>query len=189
MHRYVLEIKLLESELLAKKFSQKQIDLFFTFSESKEYLNFIIIPINLLTKILIISLLIFFGSSLFDVKLKFKEFLYFTVKAEFIFLLSILCEILYFKFILKKFSYSDVQNFSSLSVLNLIDYRNLDPWFIYPLQLINIFEMAYIIYLSYKIGQLSKTNTANGLKIVACSYVPALLLWVTVVMFFTLNLS
>ncbi len=189
LHRYVLELKSLESDLLSKNLSQKQIDNFFFSAKSKEYLNFIIIPINIFTKIVITSLLLFFGCTLFDLKVKFKQLLYISVKAEFIFLLSILYEILYFKFIQINHSYSDVQNFSSLSALNITGYQELDPWLIYPLQVLNLFELVYIIYLSYQVGQLTQTNTDNGLKIVAYSYVPALFLWVTVVMFFTLNYS
>jgi len=68
-------------------------------------------------------------------------------------------------------------------------YQGLDPWLIYPLQVLNLFELTYIIYLSYQIGQLTQTNTDNGLKIVGYSYVTALFLWIAVVMFFTLNYS
>ena len=62
-------------------------------------------------------------------------------------------------------------------------------WFIYPFQTLNLFELAYIICLGYWVGQLTNTNTDNGLKVVAYSYVPALLLWVVTIMFFTLNYS
>mgnify|MGYP003395149940 CR=1 FL=1 len=74
-------------------------------------------------------------------------------------------------------------------MLNIIGFKGLEPWLIYPLQTLNLFEIAYIIYLSYQIGYLTKTNADNGLKIVSYSYVPALFLWVVVVMFFTLNYS
>ncbi len=82
-----------------------------------------------------------------------------------------------------------MQFFYPLSALNIIGYAGLEPWLIYPLQTLNLFEVAYIIYLSYQTGNLTKTNTNIGLKIVASSYVPTMLLWVCVVMFLTLSMS
>jgi len=76
-----------------------------------------------------------------------------------------------------------------------VGYQGLEPWFIYPLQVLNLFELAYWFVLAYFIGKLAFTEKDKGkpmdlgLKIVASSYGSALLLWVVVVMFFTLNYS
>lgn len=121
--------------------------------------------------------------------MSFKALWEIAIKAEFIFLLVSVCKLIWFYFFQTNFILEDIQYFYPLSSLNILDYHLLDPWLIYPLQTLNFFEFAYIILLSFQIGNLTKTNTDTGLKIVASSYVPALLLWVTVVMFFTLNFS
>jgi hypothetical protein len=119
----------------------------------------------------------------------FKKILNIVIKAEFIFLLMPILKIFWFYFFQTDYTLEDIQYFYPLSALNIIGYKELDSWLIYPLQTLNLFEVAYIIYLSYQIGDLTKTNADNGLKIVSYSYVPTLLLWVTVIMFFTLNYS
>ncbi|MFH6962239.1 hypothetical protein ACHRVK_07675 [Flavobacterium plurextorum] len=112
-----------------------------------------------------------------------------ALKAEFIFLLVPLFKVIWFVFFQVKYDLNDVQNFYPLSALNITGYKELEVWFIYPFQVLNLFELFYIIYLGFEIGKLTKTNTDYGLKIVGLSYIPALLLWVATVMFFTLNYS
>jgi hypothetical protein len=67
--------------------------------------------------------------------------------------------------------------------------KDLEPWFIYPFQTLNLFELVYWLILSFYIGKATQTSMDKGLKIVAYSYGSALLLWVVTIMFFTLNYS
>lgn len=105
------------------------------------------------------------------------------------FLLVPIFKIIWFYFFQTNYTLEDLQYFYPFSAINITGFNGLEPWLIYPLQTLNIFEVIYIIYLSYQIGDLTKTNADNGLKIVSFSYIPALILWITVVMFFTLNYS
>ncbi len=65
----------------------------------------------------------------------------------------------------------------------------MQPWFIYPFQVFNLFELAYWFILAYLIGKELNENTDKGFSIVASSYGVSLLIWVVGVMFFTLNMS
>ena len=107
----------------------------------------------------------------------------------FIFLLVPILKIIWFYFFQTNYTLEDIQYFYPLSALNIIGYAGLEPWLIYPLQILNLFELAYIIYLAYQIGKVTSTNTDTGFKIMMYSYVPTLLLWVCVVMFLTLSMS
>lgn len=117
------------------------------------------------------------------------------ISLEYVFLLSIPFEIIYFKFFNTSATLEEIQYFYPLSALNIVGYQGLDSWFIYPLQVLNLFELAYWLLLAYFIGKLAFTSKDKGkpmdlgFKIVATSYGSALLLWVVVVMFFTLSYS
>lgn len=76
-----------------------------------------------------------------------------------------------------------------MSALNIIGYEGLQPWFIYPFQVLNLFELAYWVILAYLIGKELNENTDKGMSIVVSSYGVSLLIWVVGVMFFTLNIS
>lgn len=157
--------------------------------------NLIFIGITIVLKIFIVTIIINIGALYYDIKLKFKDILYKIILGEYIFLFSILVEIIYFKYLFTNASLNDIQYFYPLSALNIIGHKGLEAWFIYPLQVLNLFELAYWLLLSYFVGKLAFTEKDKGkpidlgFKIVASSYGSALLLWVVVVMFFTLNYS
>ena len=106
-----------------------------------------------------------------------------------LFLLIIIVKTTWFYFFQTDFTLEDLQYFYPLSALNIIGYQGLEPWYIYPFQVINLFEVAYWFILSYLIGKELNETTEKGLSIVASSYGVGLLIWVVGVMFLTLNMS
>ena len=77
-----------------------------------------------------------------------------------------------------------------------MNQASVDPIFIYPLSLLNLFELGYFIALAWMIKELLKEEQpemyfgmGKSLQLVGVSYGSGLLLWVIIVMFITLNLS
>ena len=60
--------------------------------------------------------------------------------------------------------------------LNIIGSQGLEAWFIYPFQVLNLFEVAYWFILAYFIGKEINDTTEKGLSIVASSYGVGLLI-------------
>jgi hypothetical protein len=170
--------------------SLEQIQEIINLKNKWEWLSYAILPLILLIKISIIASVIYIGT-FFHIKIKvtFKQLFNEVVKAEFIFLGVGILKIIWFYFFQTNYTLEDLQYFYPLSALNIIGYAGLEPWLIYPLQILNLFELAYIIYLAYEIGKLTNTNTDNGFKIMMYSYVSTMLLWACVVMFLTLSMS
>jgi len=188
--KIVLDFDKLLYNSLSEQLTYEQINYFFSFQKKWKIIGFLFIPIFYALKISIISAIIYIGlffTSKKDITL--NQVWRVLVDAEFIFLLIPIFKIFWFYFFQTTYSLEDIQYFYPLSALNIIGYKGLEPWLLYPLQTLNLFEVTYIIYLSYQIGYLTKTNADNGLKIVSYSYIPALFLWVAIIMFFTLNYS
>jgi hypothetical protein len=186
----LLNINELLLDNLSQKLSENQIEKIFKFQEKWEYFGYFFIFIIFFLKVTFVSSAIYIGVFFYNKdKVGYKNILNCVLKAELIFLIVPIFKLLWFYFFVTNYTLEDIQYFYPLSALNIIGYKSLEPWLIYPLQVLNLFEFLYIIILSYQIGFLTKTNADNGLKIVGYSYLPALLLWVTVVMFFTLNYS
>jgi hypothetical protein len=142
----------------------------------------------LFIKSVLIASVLYIGVYFFSqATVTFKELWAVVMQAEFVFLLVPVIKLGWFYFFKSQYTFEDIQYFYPLSALNIIGYKGLTAWFLYPLQVLNVFELIYMLYLGYQIGHLTRTNADRGLKIVACSYLPALLLWVVVIMFFTLN--
>ncbi|WP_438964897.1 hypothetical protein [Flavobacterium sp.] len=162
-------------------------------------MSYSIIPIFLIIKTAIIASILYISCFFYKrIKITFKQLFNLVVKAEFVFLIVGIVKIVWFYFFQINYTLEDLQYFYPLSALNIVGYKGLDAWFIYPLQVLNLFELAYWLVLAYYIGKIAsptknlearKNPMDFGLKIVATSYGSALLLWVVVVMFFTLNYS
>jgi hypothetical protein len=175
---------------LIEKLSQSQIQDYLLIQDKWEWVSYIIIPVLILIKTLIIASFIYTALYFFSKsKISFLNILSPVLKAEFIFLLIPISKTIWFYFFQTNYTLEDLQYFYPLSALNIIGHNGLEPWLIYPLQTLNLFELAYIIYLAYEIGKLTNTNTDNGFKIMMYSYVPTMLLWACVVMFLTLSMS
>ena len=188
------------NDLLYQSYSEKlttvQIEKVFAFQEKWRWISYALVPLLLLLKISLIASVLYIGTFFYSkVKVTFKQLFDAVIKAEFVFLLVSILKIVWFYFFQTNYTLEDLQYFYPLSALNIVGYQGLESWFIYPLQVLNLFELAYWLLLSYFVGKLAFTEKDKGkpmdlgFKIVASSYGSALLLWVVVVMFFTLNYS
>lgn len=196
-----LTIKLLKFETLInnsliEKFTIEQINEIIDYQRKWQWVTYTLIPIVLLVKTTVIVSVLSVGTFFYSkAKVTFKQLFNAVVKAEFVFLGVGVLKIVWFYFFQTNYTLEDLQYFYPLSALNIVGYQGLESWFIYPLQVLNLFELAYWLLLSYFIGKLAFTERDKGkpmdlgFKIVASSYGSALLLWVVVVMFFTLNYS
>lgn len=178
------------------KLNSKQYSDFVDTQEKWKFLPYFIITILLLIKTTLVASVLYIGTFFYSkIKVTFKQLLKVTINAEFVFLLVAILKIIWFYFFQSNYTLEDFQYFYPLSALNIIGYKGLESYFIYPFQVLNLFELFYILLLGFYVGKLTYTTKEKGksmdfgLKIVASSYIPALLLWVALVMFFTLNNS
>jgi len=176
---------------LADQLTTEQLNNALDFKEKWQWIGYFFIPILTLIKISLIALILDIGLLFFDEldEIKYNKLFEVVVKSEFIFLFVIIFKTGWFYFFQSDYTLEDLQYFYPLSSLNIIGYEGLETWFIYPFQVLNLFELIYWIVLSYLIGKELKMNTDKGFQIVASSYGIGLLIWVGAVMFFTLNAS
>lgn len=188
--KYTLNFDKLIFNSLSESLSSNQIRKYIDLQDKWQWVGYIFVPIYILLKTTIISSVLYIGTFFFSKnEIIFKNIWNCVIKAEFIFLLVPMLKITWFYFFQTNYTLEDIQYFYPLSALNIVGYKGLEPWLIYPLQTLNLFELAYWLLLAYYIGKATETTMDHGLKIVTSSYGSALLLWVVVVMFFTLNYS
>jgi hypothetical protein len=190
LFRFILNIDNLLQNSLTEKLTKKELVHYFAFQDKWQWVTYVFVPLLIFVKTAIITSVLYISTYFFStVAVTFKQLWAMVVQAELIFLLVPVFKIGWFYFFQTNYTLEDIQYFMPLSAINITGYHDLATWFIYPMQVLNVFELVYIVYLSYQIGYLTQTNADRGLKIVGTSYLPALLLWVVVVMFFTLNYS
>lgn len=156
-----------------------------------EWLKYIFAPIIILCRSFLVASCLNMGVFLFNTRIEvsFKKIFKIALLGEFIFILAEYTKIAYFLIFKNDYLLDDVQKFFPLSAINITGYNGLDIWWIYPLQILNLFELTYWIILAFLIGEIIKKDINRGLSIVASSYGVGLLIWVVAIMFLTLNLS
>ncbi len=189
--KYFLDLNSLLYSSLTEQLSIEKARDFFEKARKWQLWGYVLIPFFLFIKTNLIAIVLNIGTFLFNKKIPYKKLWLISIKAEFIFLLVIILKIVYFKLFQTDYSFESVQLFYPLSLVNIIDISTIDIWFLYPLQLINIFELLYLVTLIFLINK-SLENTiekSDGIKIVLSSYIPALIIWIVMIMFLTLNLT
>ncbi|WP_335973227.1 hypothetical protein [Gaetbulibacter jejuensis] len=185
----LLDVKSIFTNSLLENYTQNQIENILDIQSKWRWIGYVFVPLLLLIKISIIAAILDIGCFFFSKEIKYKKLFNIVVKAEFIFLLVIVFKTAWFYFFKTSYTLEDLQFFYPLSAINIIGYEGLQPWFIYPFQVLNLFELAYWFILAYLIGKELNESTDKGMSIVASSYGVSLLIWVVGVMFFTLNMS
>nr|WP_271543886.1 hypothetical protein [Pelobium sp.] len=175
-------------EILSLQLPDKTIN---SILETKKQYSFFLYPISVVLEIikyLVITFLVATGLLIFGYKIKFKRILKIVVISDLILIIPSVLKILWFNFYKTNYSLQDLQLFYPLSILNLLNTNISNIW-IYPLQLLNVFEISYWIALAYGISKLINNNFDKALKIVLSSYIPALVVWVVFVVFLTVTLN
>lgn len=185
----LLQVEKLTISTLGEQFTLESINKVIEFKNKIKILNYFITPIVLIVKLSIIVFILDVGLFFYEKNISKKKLLSFVIKAEYIFLIPLIFKTIWFYFFQQDYSLEDIQYFYPLSALNIIGYQDLQTWFIYPFQTLNLFELTYWFILAYLIGKELNISNDKSLSIVVSSYGVSLLIWVAGVMFFTLNMS
>lgn len=158
---------------------------------SKEWmwLGYILIPFILLLKFFLSAGCISIGTLLAGYNISLSKLFRIIMLSELIFFIPSIIKVFWFGFFSTEYSLQDLQYFAPFSLLSLVGQQNIDKIFIYPSQLVNIFEIGYWFSLAYGLTSITQTNMVKMLKLVAISYGTGLLLWVVFVIFLTVSIS
>ncbi len=158
-------------------------------SSKWQWINYVILPLIYLLKFFLIASCLSIGTLLFGITISFAYLFRVIIIAEFVFFIPPIIKLFWFGIFHVDYTLQDLQFFSPLSVLSLFDRKTIEPWLLYPLQLLNVFEFAYWLVLAYGLYELTGERYSKMLGLVAASYGTGLLLWVVFIVFLTINLT
>lgn len=184
-----LQINQMAMSNLAEQFTKEQLEKALDLQTRWKWISYGIIPLIYLIKTNLIATVISLGCFLYNYEIEYKKVLNIVLKSEFVFLLAIFAKGAWFYFFQTDFSLEDFQNFYPLSLITLVDYHQLDPWLFYPFQTVNLFELSYILLLTYFLKKALNIKFSDSFLLIAISYGVGLMLWITLVMFLILNIN
>lgn len=176
---------------LLEQLSQDQVERIINNQKKWEWVGYIIIPIIVLIRSSLVAICLSVGMFFYNMEhsFKFRQFFRIALLGEFVLVLVGFFKLGYFYFIKTDYTLQDLQQYYPLSYINFLDLEKIQPWLIYPLQTINLFEIAYFFVLVYGLWKLLKNKFSQSFEIVAVSYGSGLVIWLGLVMFLTLNMS
>ncbi len=113
------------------------------------------------------------GVVLGNYKISFKKLFHIVMVSEAIFLLPAMIKIVWFMFIRTDYGLADLQFFYPLSLLSIFEGGTVAQWWLYPLQLFNIFEVVYWFALAYGLHVVLKKSVNDMLGFVLSTYAKA----------------
>jgi hypothetical protein len=171
----------------AEQLTAEKIDGLIEQTQKWSWLGYVIVPIIYFFKFSLIALILLTGFFFINKTVSFSVLFKAVMLAELPFLFLPLIKLFWFLFVQTNYTFNDLQYFYPLSALQLFDVKSLAIWQIYPLQLLNVFEMVYWGLLAYWLKRLLNITLTKSMEMVIASYGTGLLLWVVFITFLSLN--
>jgi len=195
--KFALNTDKLFYNFYSEQLAQEQFEQLIESQEKWAWLGYVIIPLLILIRSSLVAMTLSIGDFFYSIdnedrayeQPKFKSFFRIALLGEFVLLLVGVFKLLYFLFVKTDYTLIDLQQYYPLSYINFLDLDNLEPWLIYPLQTINLFEIGYFFVLVYGLHKLLKNKYEKSFEMVAVSYGTGLIIWIGLVMFLMLNMS
>lgn len=173
----------------AEQLAHDQIEKLLETQKKWEWVSYAIIPLIVLIRSSLVAICLSVGLFFYDDEneYEFKKLLNITLRGELVLGFVGYIKLMYFAFIKTDYTLKDIQQYYPLSYTNFLDLDKIESWLIYPLQTINLFEIAYFFVLVYGLYELLKNNFWRSFEITAVSYGIGLIIWLGLVSFLTLN--
>ena len=155
------------------------------------WINYVFLPLMLIIKFTLISIVLYAGVFFCNLQkeISFSGIFRIVTACEIIFVFAGLTKFLWFYLFAGNYDLNDINFFYPLSLINLFNESEVRKFWIFPLQSVNIFQMIYIFTLSVGLTKAGAIEKAKSEKVVIYSYMPALLFWVVLIMFITIDSS
>ena len=140
-------------------------------------IQYLSVPIFLTWKWTWTSLTLWIGCFMFGYRIHFNQLWKIVMLAELVFFLPEILKVVWYSFFYNDPNYYDYLAFYPFSIINLVDYTQIAPKWLYPLKALNLFELLYWPVLALGIYFLSGKKLKISAYIVLTTYVLFFFVW------------
>ena len=157
--------------------------------QSMSWISYVLSPLILILKFSLISLVLYIGIVFNNLQYKVPLGSVFriVIASDGVFLLAGLTKFFWFYLFAGNYDLNDINFFYPLSLINIFKAEEVRKIWIYPMQTVNLFHIAYLMLLSFGLNNVCKIEKYDSEKIVLLSYLPGLLLWLTLILFISID--
>lgn len=190
---YVMNTFILTDNLIFNSFAERitndRIEKFIHQRNTVLLWGYFFVPLILLVKILYPAICISIGAIFFKIKINIIKAFKLCLLAESIFIIASAIKMFYFLTFSDSYSIDQIQNYYPLSLINILNTNLIPKYFIFPLQKINLFEVAYCLILSIGVSVLTQKPIRNSLFFILSSYGVGLVILIALVVFININVA
>ncbi|WP_047451174.1 hypothetical protein [Alistipes sp. ZOR0009] len=181
----LIDKKILIYQSFIGQFDETRVNTIVDLYQRMQVWQYFIIPILLLMKIFLLLIPLYLGVILKSYKVHAKQLIYIIIKSQYIVVVNGFITILYFWITKKYHTISDL-SIIPFSALSLFKPNEVEPWLVYPLSILSLFEVFYWVALIIQWKKLTGKSYGESFDFIGSTYGLGLLLWVLVVIFFTI---
>jgi hypothetical protein len=161
----------------------------FSFLRTYSWVSYLVVPLLLLIKFSVLSLVIYIGVFFCDLQkeISFGKVFTVVIAGEVVFVVASLVKVLWFAFFAGNYTLKDLNFFYPLSLLNIFRQSELAPYWVYPMQTVNLFQVLYVFVLAFGLSRISNLGRDKTEKVILMTYVPAVVIWIVFIMFLTID--
>lgn len=148
-----------------------------------------LLSVLIYVKLILVLACVLLGAIFYEIEFKINGIFKSLIASECVFLFSQILFSLNLYINREEIIYENIPDYYPLSILSYVGVDNVVPWLHYPLQTLNLFEVAYILCISWLLSKQWKPNFIESINIVLPSYGIGLLIWMALVVFLTLQIS
>jgi len=161
----------------------------FSAMRSYSWISYAILPILLLLKFSTLSVLIYIGAFFSDLHkdITLGKIFKVVVISEIVFVVASVIKVLWFILFAGNYTLDDMNFFYPLSLINLFSRSEVASYWVYPLQTVNIFQVFYVLLLAFGLSRIGSVKKISVDRIVLSTYVPAMAVWIAMILFLTID--
>lgn len=174
---------------LSNEYSNSAIETLVTSENRLGWISYIFVPIITILKIFFITLCVTTGAIFSDTNFTYRNIFLSATISESVFLFSQILFSINLFINRDLLTIENARSYFPLSILSYYGIENVVSWLHYPLLTLNLFEVAYILCISWLLSKQWKPNFIESINIVLPSYGIGLVIWMVLVVFLTLQVS
>lgn len=190
---FILNSHIFTNQIYYRSFSDQLtsqgLETFLGLKDRYGWVGYVYTPIILLLKVSFVTVCISIGTILSSLDCKFITIFKSVILAESVFIIAQIVYLFNLSQNLDSLTLETASNYYPLTALSYFGIENIVSWLHYPLQTLNLFEVFYILFISWLLSKQWKPDFLESINVVLPSYGIGLLLWMALVVFLTLQIS
>lgn len=142
--------------------------------------------IMILVRTFAVIICIIGGLYISNIKFKFWIILKISLASQLIFVFQYIAELCYFFAFNRKVTYEVLNNYNPFSLRSIFSINNDQLWYYFILENINIFDIVFILVLSFFIKYVISVNYWNGLLFVMKTYGFGFIIWLLTITLYSI---